>query len=95
MTVEALLAKRAEALEAELAASDVRLEQLANAISEHGPVVLGSRQQPRVNPLLSAEREERRARAAAVRELEVVLRKLESAQLVAQANALTGWKRSA
>jgi hypothetical protein len=94
MTVEALLMKRAEVLEAELTESDRRLQELAAAISEQGPLVLGSRQQLRANPLLSAEREERRARAAAVRELEAVLRKLESEQLVAQANALTGWKRA-
>ncbi|MDP9224368.1 MAG: hypothetical protein M3P18_11035 [Actinomycetota bacterium] len=91
-TLEALLVKRAETLEAELAESDLRLRELAAAIREQGPLVLGSRQQPRANPLLGAEREERRARAAAVRELEGVLRKLENEQLIAAANALTAWR---
>ena len=36
MTVEALLMRRAQALEAELAAADVRIEQLAEAIKENG-----------------------------------------------------------
>jgi hypothetical protein len=93
MTVEALLMRRAEALEAELAAADVRIEQLAEAIKEHGPIVLGSRQQPRANPLIQVEREERRARAAAVRELEGVLRRLESERMLTAANGLTAWRR--
>jgi hypothetical protein len=93
MTVEALLMRRAEALEAELAESDARLGQLADAIKERGLLVPGSRSQPRPNPLLAAEREERRARAAAVKELEQVLRRLDSERMLAQANQLTGWKR--
>jgi hypothetical protein len=92
MTVEALLTRRAAALEAELGQSDARLAQLASAINEQGLVVRGSRKQPRPNPLLAAEREERRARAAAVKELEQVLRRLESERLLVQANSLTAWK---
>ena len=67
MTVEALLMKRAEALEAELAQSDARLEQLASAINEQGLAVPGSRKQPRPSPLLSAEREERRTKRQPLR----------------------------
>jgi exonuclease VII small subunit len=90
--VKQLLQEREKSLRLQIEAADARLAEITAALERDGLTVVGSRGQPRANPLLAVERELRRERSAALDELEEVIRRLDSERQLEAANAV--WRRT-
>jgi hypothetical protein len=87
------LRARGEALRSEIATVERRLVQISSSIDESGPVLAGSRGQPRVNGLLSVERTLQRDLSRAHKELLAVLDVIQTHEMAIAANELMSWSR--